>query len=66
MAQVTIDSVPYEFESLSDKAKQLLVSLRAADAEMARLQTQLAIASTARAAYASALKAELPVQPGKP
>lgn len=62
MNQVTIDGTQYDLDSLSDVAKQQLINLQVTDGEIARLQTQLSIANTARAAYASALKAVLPQQ----
>ena len=60
MSQVTIDGQSYELESLSDNAKVQLRNLQSVDEEIRRLQIQMAIAQTARAAYASALKSELP------
>ncbi|MCF7996986.1 MAG: DUF6447 family protein [Chromatiaceae bacterium] len=56
----TIDGTEYSLADLSDAAKQQLTNLRICDQEIQRLQQQLAIAQTARAAYANALKAELP------
>ena len=64
MNQITIDGVQYDLDTLNEIAKQQLVNLRVTDQEIARLQTQLAIAQTARAAYAQALAAEL--QSGAP
>lgn len=57
---ITIDNQEYPLESLSDIAKQQLVNLRVVDQEIARLQTQLAIAQTARAVYANGVKQNLP------
>lgn len=57
---VTIDGKEYPLQELSDKARAQLVNLRAVEQEIARLQMQLAITQTARAAYGQALKAELP------
>ncbi|WP_295179972.1 DUF6447 family protein, partial [Shimia sp.] len=57
---VTIDDVEYPLEALSETARAQLNNLTAVDEEIARLQAQLAIAHTARAAYASVLKSELP------
>ena len=57
---VTIDGKEYPLSDLSDKARAQLVNLRAVEQEIARLQMQLAITQTARAAYGQALKAELP------
>ncbi len=57
---LTIDNVEYPLDSLSDVAKQQLTNLRIVDQEIARLQTQLGIAQTARAVYASGVKSNLP------
>lgn len=57
---VTIDSREYKLADLSDEAKNQLMNIHATDQEIARLQKQIAIAQTARAAYANALKMELP------
>lgn len=59
---LTIDGVEYNFSDLSDSAKNQLMNIRVTDQEINRLQQQLAIAQTARAAYANALKQELPKQ----
>lgn len=58
-AVITIDGTEYALADLSANARSQIVNLRVTDQEVARLQTQLAIAQTARAAYAQALKAEL-------
>jgi hypothetical protein len=57
---VTIDGQTYTLSSLSEAAKGQVSNLRLVEQEIARLQTQLGIAQTARNAYAQALKAELP------
>ena len=57
---ITIDGQNYNLADLSDAARNQLVNLRVTDQEIARLQQQMAIAQTARVAYANALKAELP------
>lgn len=57
---INIDGNDYEIESLSDAAKNQITSMRVADQEIANLQQKLALAQTARMAYANALKAELP------
>lgn len=56
---ITIDDQVYDLDSLSQGAKQQLANLRVADREIARLQMQLALAQTARNAYAQVLKGEL-------
>jgi septum formation topological specificity factor MinE len=60
MNQLTIDGVVYKLDALSDAARQQLANLQVTDAEIQRLQSLLAIARTARAAYIAALKKELP------
>lgn len=58
--KITIDGKEYALKDLNDAARNQLISLQATDAEIARLQTQLAIAQTARNAYARALAEQLP------
>ncbi len=62
---IKIDDVEYKLAALSDAAKQQLANLQVVDAQIIHLQQQLAIAQTARSAYASALQAELPAAPKK-
>lgn len=57
---LTIDGTEYKLEDFSTAAQQQLTNLRMCDQEIQRLKRQLAIAQTARAAYANALKSELP------
>ncbi len=61
MAIINIDNVDYDTDNLSAEAKAQLASLSFADQEIARLNGQLAMAQTARIAYANALKASLTV-----
>lgn len=56
---ITIDGVEYKVSDLNDNAKNQIVNLRVTDQEIASLNQKLAIAQTARAAYASALAAEV-------
>ncbi|MGF7136364.1 hypothetical protein P3T40_007876 [Paraburkholderia sp. EB58] len=63
MARITIDGVPYEVDALNDTVRQQLANVHTADAEIQRLRSLLAIASTARAAYADALRNALPPPP---
>jgi len=58
---ITINSTPYKVADLSDEAKNQLVNLRVTDQEIERLKQLMAIAQTARMAYAKALEAALPV-----
>ncbi len=57
---VVIDGVRYAIDSLSELARQQLVNLRAAEAELEHLKQRLAITQTARMAYAAALQQSLP------
>ena len=57
---VTIDGKEYDLDALSESAQSQLTNVRVTDQEIARLQQQLAIAQTARQAYAQALQGELP------
>lgn len=57
---ISIDNKEYVLQDLSAEAKTQLTNLSVVDQEIARLQQQLAIAQTARSAYANALKEELP------
>ena len=59
--KITIDGTEYAAEDLSETAKTQLMNIRAAEQEIARLQTQLGLVSTARNTYAAALKRELDV-----
>ncbi len=60
MTTITIDNQDYDLETLSDEAKNQLVSLQFVDAELQRLNAQAAVLQTARLAYANALKNALP------
>lgn len=64
MPTITINKQPYDTDTLPDAAKQQLQMLAATEAEITRLQTQLAIAQTAKNAYARALVEA--VQPAVP
>ena len=56
MPLIRIDDKEYELDAMSEAAKANLASVRFADAEIERLTSQLAIARTARNAYAQALQ----------
>jgi hypothetical protein len=60
MKTISIDHQDYKFESLSEDARGQLASLQFVDAEIARLQAQMAAFQTARNAYALALRQSLP------
>jgi hypothetical protein len=59
MATIKIDGKDYDTDKLSAQARAQLTSLQVTDAEIQLLQIQLAIAQTARSAYAKALQDEL-------
>ena len=52
--KIKIDGVEYALNEFNEQARNQLLNLRTTDQEIARLQAQLAIAQTARAAEASA------------
>lgn len=60
--KVNVNGTEYNIADLSDEAKVQVQNLRAADAEIRRLNMQLALAQTARNAYIQALQAALPVK----
>ena len=59
MAKITINDKEYNLDSLSDEAKAQIVSLQFVDAELARLQAQVAALQTARIAYGNELNKHL-------
>ncbi len=61
-AVIKFNDKEYKVADLSDNAKAQLQSLRYTDAEIQRLNMQLAIAKTARNAYQTALANELPAE----
>ncbi|MDD5107850.1 MAG: DUF6447 family protein [Desulfuromonadaceae bacterium] len=58
--KIIIDGVEYSLAALSEAAQTQIQNLQLVDAQIVHLQQQLAIAQTARAAYASVLQIELP------
>jgi hypothetical protein len=58
--KVKIDEKEYDPDNLSETARKQIMNLQVADQEIASLQQKLAIAQTARNAYATALKEQLP------
>lgn len=54
--KITIDGTEYALNDLSSAAKEQLNNLQITEQEIQRLNTQIAIAQTARSAYAQALK----------
>lgn len=60
MFNITIDGKEYNMTELSDEAKAQLGSIQFVDSEIQRLNSQLAVLQTARAAYSAALNDVLP------
>lgn len=60
MATLTIDGKEYDTEQLSDAANAHVTNMQIVEQKIVQLQQELAIAQTARNAYAQALQAELP------
>lgn len=58
--KVTIDGKQYDLERLGEVARRQITNLRAVDARIAQLEQDLAIAKTARSAYAKVLGENLP------
>lgn len=56
---ITINGQQYDADKLSEAARIQVANLRVTDQEIERVQQQLAIYQTARAAYAQALSQEL-------
>ena len=63
MPTIKIDGKDYDLDKLSTEAKSQLASIQFVDAELARIQAQVAALQTARMAYAKALQAALPAVP---
>ena len=59
MAKVNIDGQEYEFDDLSEKAKGNLLSRQFVQAELKRLDAQVAVFKTAEVGYMKELKGEL-------
>ena len=59
-AKINIDGIEYLVSDLSDGAKAQIQSLQFVEAEIRRLNAQIAVASTARLAYQNARKELLP------
>ena len=57
--KITIDGVEYLVDSLSDRAKQLIGTLRMADRELAQVDGRLSLLRIARQALAQNLQVEL-------
>jgi hypothetical protein len=60
MAKITIDGKEYDFDDLSDAVKGQILSLQFVEAELQRLDAQIAVFKTAQMAYTNELKVLLP------
>jgi hypothetical protein len=56
MSIIRIDEIEYETDLLTEDARAQLLSVQHTDQKIAELQRDLAIAQTARASYANALR----------
>ncbi len=59
MPIIKIDDKEYDLDQLSEEAKSQLLNLQFVDAELQRLNAQVAVLQTARAAYSKALNEAL-------
>ncbi len=59
MDKITIDGTEYDLEKLSDNGKAQVASLQFLDAQMRKLQSEIAVYQTARNTYSNALKEAL-------
>ncbi|MDA0892095.1 MAG: DUF6447 family protein [Proteobacteria bacterium] len=59
MPTITIDDVEYDVDSMSEEALGNLKSIQFVDGELARLNAQISVLTTARMAYSSALQSQL-------
>jgi hypothetical protein len=56
MPKITIDGIEYNTEDLTDNGKAQLASLQFLEAQMSKLQSEIAVYQTARNLYMQALK----------
>lgn len=59
MPKITVDGIEYNTEDLSDNGKAQLASLQFLEAQMNKLNAEIAVYETARNSYMSVLKSEL-------
>jgi hypothetical protein len=64
MPTIKIDNKEYELDTLSEECKAQLASIQFVEQELVRLQAQVAVLQTAKAAYLQTLKTSLPVVGG--
>jgi hypothetical protein len=59
MPKITVDSIEYNTEDLSDNGKAQVASLQFLEVQMNKLKNELAVFNTAKSAYIQELKKEL-------
>jgi len=59
MAKIVIDGKEYDSNNISESGKANVASLQFVQAEIRRLEAQIAVFKTAEAGYTNALKKEL-------
>ena len=59
MLKINLDGVEYNAEDLSENGKAQAASLQFLEAQMSKLQSEIAVYQTARSSYVAALKEEL-------
>ena len=64
MPNIKIDNKEYDLDTLSEECKAQLASIQFVEQELVRLQAQVAVLQTAKAAYLQTLKTSLPVVGG--
>jgi hypothetical protein len=60
MTTITIDSIEYPLDTLSEDAKNQLASVQFVDQKLAQLEAEVAVYKTARSGYCKALQEALP------
>jgi hypothetical protein len=60
--KITISGNEYDFDALTDQAKVQLQNIQFCDGQINQLQSEWAVADTARMAYSAALKREFSSQ----
>lgn len=59
MPKITIDGFDYHSEDLSEQGQAQLASLQFLEAQLKKLEQEIAVYQTAQTTYAQALKAEI-------
>ena len=59
MATITVDGKEYDLDGLNENAKMQLANLQFVQAEIKRLEANMAVFKTAASSYSNALKNEL-------